>query len=81
MQSSEQNKIMSDRVMKDLGLFAKVVSQSLLSDYDGYPLENLDVRLLLAESDSDVLDVAMERRLLLNHRLNRVVENMVYLNH
>ncbi len=80
MQSSEQNKVMSE-VMKDLGLFAKVVSQSLLSDDDGYPLENLDVRLLLAESDSDVLDVAMERRLLLNHRLNRVVENMVYLNH
>lgn len=59
MQSSEQNKVMSE-VMKDLGLFAKVVSQSLLSDDDGYPLENLDVRLLLAESDSDVLDVAMD---------------------
>lgn len=74
-----KTKTMSVRIMNDLSLFAKVVCQHLLSEADGWPLESLDVRLLLAETDDEILEIAMERRLLLNHRLNRVIDNMVYL--
>lgn len=79
MQNEEQRKTMNNRVLSDLNLFSQVVGQSLLAEEDGWPLENLDVRLLLAETDEEILEIAMERRLLLNHRLNRVVDNMVFL--
>lgn len=79
MLSESKRKTMNNRVLNDLSLFSQVVGQSLLSESDGWPLENLDVRLLLAETDEAILEIAMERRLLLNHRLNRVVDNMTYL--
>ena len=79
MPSLEDKAAMSETVLNDLKLFAGVVGQHLLSEDDGWPLESLDVRLLLAQTDDDVLEVAMERRLLLNHRLERVVENMAAL--
>ncbi len=70
---------MNNKVLNDLSLFSQVVCQSLLAESDGWPLESLDVRLLLAETDDEILEIAMERRLLLNHRLNRVVDNMLFL--
>lgn len=79
MLSEGKRKTMNDRVLNDLSLFSQVVVQSLLSEADGWPLENLDIRLLLAETDDEILEIAMERRLLLNHRLNCVVDNMTYL--
>jgi len=72
-------KTIRTQLLSNLSLFSKVVEQTLLSDEDGWPLENLDVRLLLAETDDEVLEIAMERRLLLNNRMGRVVENMEFL--
>lgn len=67
------------QLLSSLYLFSKLVEQKLFSEEDGWPLENLDVQLLLAEDDDKILEIAMERRLLLTNRLNIVVDNMDFL--